>query len=215
MHPHDHTLVPRGACGQRQPHTAHDPAHRGGRAVFDFDAAQPGPGSWLLRSGHLWRPGIHRNRSKIAGWRAQPEVEDFHKQFPDLVPIEATLVKSGEALAALAGNSEAYLFHCDDEISHEAKQRAARLFDYLRDLVDVWDDVSFSDRLRYTQDMEQMLSELEGLDVRVHVASRSTKVVGVHWENNTPLPLSIELHTHRAIFEVNFAGAGVASTDVV
>ena len=119
------------------------------------------------------------------------KVEDFHKQFPDLVPIDATPVKSGEALASLAGNSEAYLFHCDDEISLEAKQRAACLFDYLRDLVDVWDDTSFSDRLRYTQDMEQMLSELEGLDVRVHLASRSTKMVGVHWENKTPLPLSV------------------------
>jgi hypothetical protein len=39
--------------------------------------------------------------------------------------------------------------------------------------------------------MEQMLRELECLDVRVHVASRSTKMVGVHWENKTPLPLSI------------------------
>ena len=38
------------------------------------------------------------------------EVEDFHKQFPDLVPIDATPVKSGETLAALAGNSEACLF---------------------------------------------------------------------------------------------------------
>jgi transcriptional regulator with XRE-family HTH domain len=119
------------------------------------------------------------------------KVEDFHKQFPDLVPIDATPVKSGEALASLAGNSEAYLFHCDDEISLEAKQLAACLFDYLRDLVDVWDDISFSDRLRYTQDMEHMLSELGALDVRVHVASRSTKMVGVHWENKTPLPLSI------------------------
>ncbi len=116
---------------------------------------------------------------------------DFHKQFPDHVPIAATPVKSGEALAALAGNSEASLFHCDDEISLEAKQQAACLFDYLCDLVDVWDDISFSERLRYTQDMEQMLRELEGLDVRVHVASRSTKMVGVHWENKTPLPLSI------------------------
>jgi hypothetical protein len=44
----------------------------------------------------------------------------------------------------------------------------------LGDLVDVWDDISFSERLSYTQDMEQMLRELERLDVRVHVASRST-----------------------------------------
>ena len=44
MHPHDHALVARGACGQRQPHTAHDPARRGRRAGFDCDAAQPGPG---------------------------------------------------------------------------------------------------------------------------------------------------------------------------
>jgi hypothetical protein len=45
--------------------------------------------------------------------------------------------------------------------------------------------------------MEQMLRELECLDVRVHVASRSTKMVGVHWENKTPFRSRLDILLSR------------------
>ena len=128
---------------------------------------------------------------KLLDGAQSQKVEDFHKQFPEHVPIATKRVENGEALATLAGNSDASLFHCDEAISLEAKEQAAHLFDYLRDVADVWDDISFSDRLGYTQDMEKMLRELEGLNVHVYEASRSTKMVGVHWENKTPIPLTI------------------------
>ncbi|MCW2282270.1 transcriptional regulator with XRE-family HTH domain [Rhodoblastus acidophilus] len=126
----------------------------------------------------------------LDGARSQ-KIEDFQKEFPDHIPVVVKRVANGHSLSALAATSEATLLHCDDAISLQAKEKAACLFDYLRDMVDVWDNISFSDKLRYTQEMENMLRELEALDVAVYQGSRSTKMVGVHWENKTPIPLTI------------------------
>jgi len=119
------------------------------------------------------------------------KAEDLHKEYPEHIPVATKRVENGEALAALAVKSEATLLHFDEAISFKAKELAASLFDYLREMVDTWDDISFSDRLRCTQDMEKMLRELEGLDVQVYEAWRSTKMVGVRWENKNPVPLTI------------------------
>ncbi len=117
--------------------------------------------------------------------------DEVQKQFPDHVPVTTKLVTNGEALAALAENSNASLFHWDEEVSLEAKQQAACLFDYLRDMVDLWSEISFSDRVSYTLEMGKMLRDLEALRVRVYEASRSAKMVGDHWANKTPIPLTI------------------------
>lgn len=128
---------------------------------------------------------------KLIGDMQGLKVEDFHKQFPDHIPVATRRVENGEALAALVGSSEASLLHCDDEVSLEGKRQAAHLFDYMRDLVDIWDDISFSDRLSYTQEMEKMVRDLESLGVHVHEAARSTKMVGANWDDKTPIPLTI------------------------
>ncbi len=57
---------------------------------------------------------------------------EFEKQFPDHVSVKTTVVSSGEALGRIVECSEAYVFHSDDEISAEAKQVSATIFDYLR-----------------------------------------------------------------------------------
>jgi DNA-binding XRE family transcriptional regulator len=117
--------------------------------------------------------------------------EEVQKQFPDHVPVSTKPVTNGEALAALAESSNASLFHCDEEVSLEAKQQAACLFDYLRDMVDLWSEISFSDRVSYTLEMGNMVRDLEAVGARVYEASRSAKMVGDHWENKTPIPLTI------------------------
>jgi transcriptional regulator with XRE-family HTH domain len=117
--------------------------------------------------------------------------DDFEKQFPDHVPVKTTVVTSGEALGQIAECSEAYLFHSDNEISAEAKQVAATIFDYLRDLGDIISDISCSDKLQYIQELEAMLRQLQGLGAATYSASRSTKMVGAFWDNKTPVPLVI------------------------
>jgi transcriptional regulator with XRE-family HTH domain len=88
--------------------------------------------------------------------------EAAEKQYLDHVRVKAERVKNGEALGRFADVSNAVLLHADDEISQKAKQVAAALFDYIRDLLDVGDDASFSDKLSYNKDLETMLRELEG-----------------------------------------------------
>jgi transcriptional regulator with XRE-family HTH domain len=60
--------------------------------------------------------------------------DNFEKQFPDHLPVRTAPVATGENLLQIAECSVAYSFHADDELSPEAKQIAATMFDYLQDL---------------------------------------------------------------------------------
>lgn len=117
--------------------------------------------------------------------------EQFIQQFPDHISLTTTPVKSGDTLGRLAESSEAYLFHSDDEISLEAKEVAAQIFDFLHDLGDIADSASHSDKIIFNKELDALLKQLEALGASAYSASRSTKMVGDHWPNKTPIPLSI------------------------
>lgn len=115
----------------------------------------------------------------------------FEKQYPDHIRVKAERVQNGEALGRFADASNAVSLNADDDLSIEAKRAAATMFDYIRDLLDVGNDASFSDKLSFCQELETMLGELEGLGVAVYSAMRSTKVTNGNWTNKTPIPLEI------------------------
>jgi hypothetical protein len=117
--------------------------------------------------------------------------KEFRKQHPDHVPVCVSRVTSGEGLGNLASAANATLFNCDDEISAEAKRQAACIFDFLRDLNDAYDELSFADRLSYDRELGIMLHDLEQLGVWVYSGLRNTKMVGENWVDKTPMSVTI------------------------
>lgn len=101
--------------------------------------------------------------------------EAIEKQHPDHVRVQVERVMNGETLGRFADNATAICLNADDEISIEAKQAAATLFDYIRDLGDVGSAASFSEKLEYCRSLEGMLRELEGVGTAVYSAFRSVK----------------------------------------
>jgi len=116
---------------------------------------------------------------------------DLQAQFPDHIHVPVVRVTNGEALGRLADTSEATLLHSDDLLVPEAKEIAASLFDYLRDVADISDDVSFSDKLVYNREMGAMLQRLEQLGASAYSATRSTRMTGGFWSDKTSMPLTI------------------------
>jgi transcriptional regulator with XRE-family HTH domain len=117
--------------------------------------------------------------------------KEFRKQHPDRVPVCVSRVTSGKGLGNLASAANATLFNCDDEISAEAKRQAACIFDFLRDLNDAYDELSFADRLSYDRELGIMLHDLEQLGVWVYSGLRNTKMVGENWVDKTPMSVTI------------------------
>lgn len=117
--------------------------------------------------------------------------EEVQKQFPDHIRVGVAKVGSGEALARIAYEASAYLFHADETISNEAREVAASIFDFLRDLGDLGDDGSFSERLGYQRSLEDLLKQLEVLGAACYSAFRATKMVGASWTDKTPIPMTI------------------------
>jgi len=115
----------------------------------------------------------------------------FEQQHPDCIRLKAEPVQSGEDLRRLAGASNALSLSTDDTLSLDAKTAAAAMFDYVHDLLDIKYDASFSNKLNFSQELETMLRELEGLGAAVYSALRSTKITRDNWVNKTPLPLTI------------------------
>jgi transcriptional regulator with XRE-family HTH domain len=116
--------------------------------------------------------------------------EELEKQFPDHIPVPCSLVTSGETLGRLADISNGVLLNANDGISHKAKQVAASLFDYIRDLQDVGDGASFSDKVAFNRDLEGLLRNLEYLGTSVYSATRSIKILGSNWVDKTPMPFT-------------------------
>lgn len=117
--------------------------------------------------------------------------ERFEAQFPDDMRLPVTRVADGDALGRLADISEATLLNADESLLPEAKEIAASLFDYLRDIVDISAEASFLDKLAYSREMDTMLRSLEGLGASVYSAIRTTKMVGAFWTDKTPIPITI------------------------
>lgn len=116
---------------------------------------------------------------------------DFQAQFPDHIHVSMTPVTSGEALGRLADTSQATLLHSDELLVPEAKEIAASLFDYLRDVVDISDDASFTDKLAYNRELDAMLQKLEQLGASAYSATRATRMTGEFWNDKTSMPVTI------------------------
>jgi len=99
-------------------------------------------------------------------------------------------VASGDTLGCLTDTSNGLMLHMEDELSGDAKRVAASLFDYLRDMQDIRDDLSFTDKLSYNQEMGAMLAELEVNGAIAYSATRNTKLVGQNWTDKTPMPFT-------------------------
>jgi hypothetical protein len=107
------------------------------------------------------------------------------------IRLEAPRVLNGAALGRFADLANAVMLNADDDISPEAKRAVAALFDYIRDLLDVGDDASYSDKLEYHGSPESMLHELEEMETAAYSAFRHVKLTGENWPNKTPLQLTI------------------------
>ena len=118
----------------------------------------------------------------------QVEGQEAQKQFPGHIRLSVTRVTSGEGLARVAFEASAYLFHADEEIVDEAKDLAASIFDFLRDLGDLGDDGSFSERLGYQRSLGELLEQLEELSAACYSAFRPTKMTGANWVGQFPGP---------------------------
>jgi predicted amidohydrolase YtcJ len=103
--------------------------------------------------------------------------EAQEKQYPDHVRLKTARVKNGETLGRFADISNAVVLNADDAISDEAKKTAATLFDYVRDLLDLGDMASCSEKVGYNRDLEALLRELERLGATVYSALRPMKDV--------------------------------------
>lgn len=117
--------------------------------------------------------------------------EAQEKQYPDHVRLKAAWVQNGETLGRFADISNAVVLNADDAISDEAKKTAATLFDYVRDLLDLGDVASCSEKVGYNRDLEALLRELEGLGATVYSALRPMKMCGENWEDKTPVSLEV------------------------
>jgi transcriptional regulator with XRE-family HTH domain len=117
--------------------------------------------------------------------------EALDKQHPEHVRVKTERVPNGAALGRFADLANAVMLTADDDISPEAKRAAAALFDYIRDLLDIGDDASCSDKLEYHESLESMLRDLEEMGTAAYSAFRHVKLTGENWSNKTPLQLTI------------------------
>jgi transcriptional regulator with XRE-family HTH domain len=117
--------------------------------------------------------------------------EEVQQQFPVHVRVKVTKATTGEGLAQLSYNCQAYLFHTDEAISPVAKEIAFSIFDFLRDLGDGSDELSFSQKLGCNRELDAMLKRLEGLNCACFTASRAVKMVGRDWAGKPPIPVTV------------------------
>lgn len=127
---------------------------------------------------------------KILGDLNGTSQEAMEKQFPDHMKLPAERVANGDALGRLTDVSTGLVLHMDDGLSTDAKEIAAALFDYLQDMQDIRDDISFSDKLSYNHEMGTMLADLEANGAIAFSALRRTKIAGIFWADKAPMPFT-------------------------
>lgn len=111
-------------------------------------------------------------------------------QYPDHQSVPVEKVENGDILMRLVEQSNAYLFHCDDELELSIKEKSATLFDYLRDVGDIAGDVSFSEKLEYGKEVDDMVREITSHSAQIYWATRSQRIVGENWTNKTPITIT-------------------------
>lgn len=137
-------------------------------------------------------PAFSKQLTEILGTtQSLAQKEMFEQQFPDHMRVKVERVINGDALGRLVGSANATAFHADDDISQEAKRVAALLFDYIRDMIDLYNQMSFSERLVINNELEGLLKELKGLGAAAYSALRTTKIIENNGKNKTPMPLTI------------------------
>ena len=132
--------------------------------------------------------------AKILQFRAEMDrmsKEAAAAQFPDMVRMPATRLKSGQELGHLVESSNACNFHYDDALDKGVKEIAAEMFDYLRDYADMDEFYSEVEKLGVYKQLDDYLRQLQDAGVILHSALRHTKVVGQNWEKKTPLAMAI------------------------
>ncbi len=117
--------------------------------------------------------------------------EELQKQFPEHMWLNVARVTTGEGLARVAYEADACLFSADEVIARGAKELAATIFDFLRDLGDLGDHGTFADRLGYQNSLGELLAQLEAFGAACCCGFRMTKMVGANWVDKTPHPLTI------------------------
>jgi len=115
---------------------------------------------------------------------------ELQERDPECIPVKVSHAVSGQMLALLAG-ANAYHFNYDEDLSPEAKQKAAHMFDLMRDWGDGYDDVSYSHRLTFEQELGAALGELEQLGAWAYSGVRNTNIVGENWVNKSPMSITI------------------------
>lgn len=130
---------------------------------------------------------VHKILSEIG----ESNREAMEKQFPDHIKLPAARVTGGDALGWIADISGGLVLHMDDEISLVAKEKAAALFDYLQELIDVIDLLSFTEKLDYSQEVGVMLTDLETNGATAYYSTRKAQFVGSNWPNKAPIAMTI------------------------
>jgi hypothetical protein len=131
-----------------------------------LSASRPGA-AWLGRSVMRNQNAFDDPEFAMEVHRLLTQLQDIPKrsldaQHPDHIRLRAERVRNGETLGRFADIANAASLTSDDAISQEAKEAAAALFDYVRDLLDL-DEASFSEKIAYNKELESMLQELECL----------------------------------------------------
>lgn len=127
---------------------------------------------------------------KILGDLNGTSAETMERQFPDHMRLPTQRITSGDALGRLTDISNGLVLHMEDDLGQDAKETAASLFDYLQDMQDIRDLVSFTDKLSYNKEIGAMLTALEANGAIAYSAVRRTKIVGHNWVDKTPMPFT-------------------------
>lgn len=112
-------------------------------------------------------------------------------RYPDHLKLETVELTSGAQLAELVGRVSAWVFNCDDDVTEAGHAMAATLFDMLRDYLDIWEDLSHSNRLETHRDFSELLAGMSEHGVRAYHAIRKTSIVGRSWADKTPMAVTI------------------------
>lgn len=127
---------------------------------------------------------------KILGDLSGTSPEAIERQYPDHKRLPVERQTSGTMLGNLTDRSSCLVPHFDEALQGKARETAAALFDYMVDMQDIRDDISFSDKVAYHQSMGELLSALEAEGGALYAGVRHANMVGRHWEDKTPWPVT-------------------------
>jgi transcriptional regulator with XRE-family HTH domain len=108
-------------------------------------------------------------------------------RYADHIKLAVEPVSTGTAFAALIGQIDAWVVHCDEAASPEAQQEAATLFDLGQDYGDIWQEISHSARVDAQSTFGDALESLYRRGMRVYQAKRPTQLLGPPGGTKTPV----------------------------